>query len=165
VLLQITDFNLADAVIDRSFAAQWRDLADVMQSMPLHLKASDQAGIQGTPIFDPVGTNEYIKAELGKRGWDSGIPIPTEYNFLGTGVDFGRQGLLVEVQFSNYPFLLNNTIRSELFYKAALCAKISETPSRPAFSVGGGEGNTHEDEGKWCCIAPLRFGLAWRGAE
>jgi len=49
--------------------------------------------------------------------------------------------------------------------KPALCAKISETPSRPAFSVGGGEGNAHEDEGKWYCVAPLRFGFAWRGAE
>jgi len=26
--------------------------------------------------------------------------------------------MLVEIQFSNYPFLLNNTVRSELFYKA-----------------------------------------------
>src|ERR1019366_3973525 len=49
-----------------------------------------------------------------------------------------------------------------------LCAKISETPSRPAFSVGGGEGSTHEDEGKWCkwyCSASPRIGFAWRGAE
>ncbi len=46
-----------------------------------------------------------------------------------------------------------------------LCAKISETPSHPGFSVGGGEGNTHEDEGKWCCIFSPHFGVAWRGAE
>src|ERR1035437_4859168 len=46
-----------------------------------------------------------------------------------------------------------------------LRAKISETPFRPAFSVGGGEGNTHEDEGKWCCDSSQRFGSAWRGAE
>jgi hypothetical protein len=46
-----------------------------------------------------------------------------------------------------------------------LCAKISETPSRPAFSVGGGEGNTHEDEGKWSGVSSPRFGIAWRGAE
>jgi len=30
------------------------------------IKASDQTGIQGNPIFDPVGTNEYIKAALVK---------------------------------------------------------------------------------------------------
>jgi hypothetical protein len=49
--------------------------------------------------------------------------------------------------------------------RRALSAKISETPSRPAFSVGGGEGNTHEDEGKWYCSTSPRFGFAWRGAE
>jgi hypothetical protein len=87
--------------------------------MPLHLKASDQAGKQGRPIFDPVGTNEYIKAALAPLGWQR-IPIPTEFAFLGTDVDFGKSGVIAEAQFSNYPFLLNNTIRSELFYKSKL---------------------------------------------
>ena len=50
----------------------------------------------------------------------AGIPIPAEYDFLGTGIDFGSQGMLIEVQFSNYPFLLNNTVRSELFWQAKI---------------------------------------------
>jgi hypothetical protein len=37
---------------------------------------------------------------------------------LLTDVDFGKNGVVVEVQFSNYPFLLNNTQRSDLFYRA-----------------------------------------------
>ncbi|MCP6763197.1 MAG: restriction endonuclease [Fischerella sp. CENA71] len=86
--------------------------------MPLHIKASDQAGIQGNPIFDPVGTNEYIKAALVKLEWKANIPIPEAYKFLGTDIDFGKAGVIVESQFSNYPFLLNNTLRSELFFKA-----------------------------------------------
>jgi hypothetical protein len=45
---------------------------------------------------------------------------------LGTGVDFGKRGLIVEVQFSNYPFLLNNLLRSELFFKAGL--NLAEEP-------------------------------------
>jgi sugar phosphate isomerase/epimerase len=43
---------------------------------------------------------------------------------------------------------------------AALCAKISETPSRPAFSVGGGEGNSHEDEDQWYGGTSPRFGFS-----
>nr|WP_016949621.1 type II restriction endonuclease BglII [Anabaena sp. PCC 7108] len=86
--------------------------------MPLHIKASDQAGIQGNPIFDPVGTNEYIKAALIQSGWQSNIPIPIPYRFLGKEVDFCKSGIIIEIQFSNYPFLLNNTLRSELFFKA-----------------------------------------------
>jgi hypothetical protein len=119
MLLQTTDFNRAGALIDSTFQQGWRALKRVLERMPLHLKASDQHGIQGTPIFDPVGTNEYIKAALRNlRGWRVNIPIPAEYDFLGTGVDFCRGPMLVEIQFSNYPFLLNNTVRSELFYKA-----------------------------------------------
>jgi hypothetical protein len=86
--------------------------------MPLHLKASDQAGIQGNPIFDPVGTNEYIKAAFMSCGWQSNIPIPVSYRFLGTDIDFAKAGIVIEIQFSNYPFLLNNTLRSELFFKS-----------------------------------------------
>jgi hypothetical protein len=119
MLIQTTDFNAADEGL-QPHEQSWRELKEVLETMPLHLKSSDQAGIQGTAIFDPVGTNEYIKTQLLRLGWDASIPIPSEYSFLGTDVDFGKQGLLVEVQFSNYPFLLNNTIRSELFFKAGL---------------------------------------------
>lgn len=86
--------------------------------MPLHVKASDQAGMQGTPIFDAVGTNAYLKEALAENGWQANIPIPQKYRFLGTDVDFGKGGVIVEVQFANYPFLLNNLLRSELPYKA-----------------------------------------------
>ncbi len=51
-------------------------------------------------------------------GWLVNIPIPVDYSFLGTDIDFGKAGVIVESQFSNYPFLLNNTLRSELFFKA-----------------------------------------------
>lgn len=92
----------------------------MLEQMPLHLKASDQAGMQGERIFDAVGTNRYIKNALTSPAlnWGANIRIPAEYNFLGTDVDFGKSGLLVEAQFSNYPFLLNNMLRSELFFKA-----------------------------------------------
>jgi hypothetical protein len=46
------------------------------------------------------------------------LAIPPAFHFLGTDVDFGKSGVIVEVQFSNYPFLLNNILRSELFFKA-----------------------------------------------
>ena|ERR1035438_7217979 len=117
MLIRFTDFNNADAAI-RAYETQWRELENVLAEMPLHLKASDQEGIQGNPIFDPVGTNEYIKAVLTRIGWRAGIAIPQEFNFLGKDVDFVKDGAIVEVQFSNYPFLLNNTMRSELFFKA-----------------------------------------------
>jgi hypothetical protein len=117
ILIEITDYNAADEVIAASFSPQWEELKGVLEAMPLHMKASDQAGKQGTPIFDPVGTNEAIKAGLAPHGWHR-LPIPAEFNFLGTNIDFGKGGIIAEAQFSNYPFLLNNTIRSELFFKS-----------------------------------------------
>ena len=88
--------------------------------MPLHVKASSQAGIEGNAVFDPVGTNEYIKAELVKLGWQTNIPIPTQYRFLGKDIDFGKASAIIEVQFSHYAFLLNNSIRSELLFNTQL---------------------------------------------
>lgn len=118
--VRISDCNNASQAILDYCAAEWAELESVLTLMPLHLKASDQAGIQGRPIFDPVGTNEHIRTNLQDLGWRHTIPIPAEFEFLGTDVDFAKGALVVEAQFSNYPFLLNNTIRSELFYQAGM---------------------------------------------
>lgn len=95
--------------------------------MPLHIKPSDQMGLQGTLIFDPVGTNEYIKNALVKLQWQTNIVIPAEYRFLGKAIDFAKAGIILEIQFSNYPFLLNNTLRSELLFKAGTSFAQSST--------------------------------------
>lgn len=112
------DFNGAGALIAGAYRQQWIELEQVLTAMPLHLKASDQANIQGRAIFDPVGTNQHIADGLVPLGWMQKIAIPEPFKFLGTDVDFGKNGVVVEVQFSNYPFLLNNTQRSDLFYRA-----------------------------------------------
>ena len=120
MIVRTTDFNAAGNAIARLYSRQWEDVARALESMPLHLKVSDQRGIQGTPIFDPVGTNEYIKKALTEADlrWRANLPIPNEYDFLGTDVDFCNEGMLLEVQFSHYSFLLNNLLRSELFFKS-----------------------------------------------
>lgn len=119
MLIEFSDFNEAHRLFARHFSRQWKQLHRILTEMPLHVKSSDQAGIQGNLIFDPVGTNEFIKSRLGnQKNWTANPLIPSEFAFLGTDVDFVAGGLLVEIQFSNYPFLLNNTVRSELFFKS-----------------------------------------------
>ncbi|MBD2300734.1 restriction endonuclease [Aulosira sp. FACHB-615] len=102
------------------YESEWNEISTSLTKMPLHIKPSDQANIKGNPIFDPVGSNQYIKNTLVKLGWHSNILIPVEYRFLGKDVDFGKSGILLESQFSNYPFLLNNLLRSELFFKSSI---------------------------------------------
>lgn len=120
MLIEFVDFNHAANHFTKEFKAEWRQLLAVLKAMPLHVKASDQRGIQGSLIFDPVGTNAYIKRALCQppASWHPRITIPAEYSFLGTDVDFVKRGVLVEAQFSNYPFFLNNVLRSELFYQS-----------------------------------------------
>jgi hypothetical protein len=117
--LNFRDFNGAAELIAGPFQPLWNELQAVLAATPLHLKASDQANIQGRAIFDPVGTNQHVADQLGPLGWAVKIPIPGDFSFLGTDVDFGKNGVVIEVQFSNYPFLLNNVLRSELFFRAA----------------------------------------------
>lgn len=118
VELRSADFNNAGKIIAGKFSARWKDLEDALGQLPLHLKASDQKGKVGRPIFDPVGTNAAIKRNLEARKWPTNIPIPEALDFLGTDVDFFSDGLLVEAQFSNYPFFLNNVVRSALLAKS-----------------------------------------------
>jgi hypothetical protein len=116
--VKFVDYNDAGNVIAATESEAWKELAGVIGGMRLHLKASDQAKKVGTNIFDPVGTNAYFWHELAdKRQWRGKLPLPKKFQFLGTDIDFGKGGLLLEVQFSNYPFLLNNLLRAELLYK------------------------------------------------
>ena len=116
--LRIKDYNSANDTISQNFQQEWIELSSVLESMPLHLKASDQRNKVGAPIFDPKGTNQHIEANLIKKQWERKIPIPQDLKeALGIDLDFGKKGLLTEVQFSNYPFLLNNVIRSEVLYQ------------------------------------------------
>lgn len=117
--VEYRDYNGAAKLLDSKYKLEWQDVEEVLKAMPLHLKSSDQAGIKGNPIFDPVGTNFYIKNALEQRKWRSNLAIPEEFKAaFGLDVDFVSRGLLSEVQFSNYPFLLNNVLRSEFFVKS-----------------------------------------------
>lgn len=116
--MKIEDYNNASSIVDEKYKNEWSELKNVIKTMPLHIKASDQAGKQGQAIFDPVGTNAFIKDKMQDIDWIPNKEIPEEFRFLGTDIDFVKAGILVEVQFSNYPFLLNNLLRSELFFQA-----------------------------------------------
>lgn len=105
MIIEFCDYNQVNRIINEQYDSEWDELKEVLEAMPLYLKESDQAGIQGSPIFDVVGTNSYIRDCLLARNWRSHISIPDEYKFMGTDVDFGKKGLIVEAQFSNYPFL------------------------------------------------------------
>ncbi len=116
--IDLSDYNLSNSLFAGQFASEWAEIESVLKAMPVHVKASDQDGKQGNDIFDPVGSNEAIKAGLrAKGGWVLNPPIPPQFAFLGTDVDFMKNGILVESQFSNYPFFLNNLLRSELFFR------------------------------------------------
>jgi hypothetical protein len=120
MLVEFADFNDADRLIAGEYKNQWEEIERAIRSMPLHVSGSDQARIQGNLIFNPKGTNAFLKDALLDLGWEANIPIPAQYRILGTDVDFVKDGVLIEVQFSNYPFLSNNVLRSEMFYKAGI---------------------------------------------
>ena len=113
----LEDFNGADAYYARQGATEWADIDNVVRRLPLCFQASQQAGIGGSPIFDPKATNAFLTAESAKLGWTV-IPVPADLTEFGTDWDGGKGASLAEWQFSNYPFLWNNVIRSEAVYKS-----------------------------------------------
>lgn len=120
--IRTTDFNNAGGIITANCATEWAELRSVLLNMPLHLKPSGQSGRGGNPVFDPVGTNLTIQTQMLNlnTGWQAPIPIPAQYSSLGTDVDLGKNGMIVEAQFAHYALLLNNTSRAELFVNAGV---------------------------------------------
>jgi hypothetical protein len=112
VQFQIADFNGAGKYFDEEGSAEWDDLEQCVTELPMCLQASDQRGKVGDPIFDPKATNAFLTAASQARGWHK-IPVPNGLTEFGTDWDGGKNETLAEWQFSNYPFLWNNVIRSE----------------------------------------------------
>ena len=94
MLLEFTDFHNADRLFAGPLASAWGEIQSVLAATSIRLE-SDQAGIQGNLIFDPVGTHLAIDAGLERVQWRANVPIPREFSFLGTDVDFVKFGVLV----------------------------------------------------------------------
>jgi hypothetical protein len=113
----LSDFNNATNYYAGAGAQEWRDLEEIIRQLPIFFQASQQAGLGGSPIFDPKATNAFLASQASTRGWHV-IPVPHDLTEFGTEWDGGKGGTLAEWQFSNYPFLWNNVIRSEAVYKS-----------------------------------------------
>ena len=118
VEIKTHDFNGADVILAGDLAALWEELRVVLTDLRLHLSPSRERGKVGEPVFDPKATNKAVKDALGTRAWPTDHKIPKDWQFLGKGVDYFHSGLLGEAQFSNYPFFLNNIVRSSLLAMA-----------------------------------------------
>ena len=114
---QHTDFNGASNIFGSSALAEWQSLHDVLSRLPFCLQPSEQAGKVGEPIFDPKATNANLTSIAAERGWTK-IAVPSGLELFGSDWDGGRAAVLAEWQFSNYPFLWNNVIRSEAVFKS-----------------------------------------------
>lgn len=96
------------------------DIECIINALPYYTKPSKQRNKVGSLVFDPVKTNNFFKENLRGMGWKPNVKIPSSFRHMGKDVDFLKDGIVVEVQFSNYPFLLNNIIRTALFKNSGL---------------------------------------------
>ncbi|MFD5276829.1 hypothetical protein ACFWIX_04630 [Pseudarthrobacter sp. NPDC058362] len=111
----IRDFNGAAEYFSEVGESRWAEISSVLTSLRPQLQPSDQAGIVGRPIFDPKATNAALTAKAAELGWTNVI-VPPELQPFGKDWDAGKGVVLAEWQFSNYPFLWNNIIRSEAVF-------------------------------------------------
>lgn len=121
VLYELKDFNYASEYFADSGKDRWSELADVFSHLRPQLQESEQADRIGQPIFDPKATNAALTQLARDHGWRS-VRVPPELSPFGVDWDAGKGAVLVEWQFSNYPFLWNNIIRTEAIFhsRAAL---------------------------------------------
>jgi len=119
VYAEIFDFNgAAEYFADRG-ASEWAQIAEIIDRLVPCLQPSDQAGIQGSPIFDPKATNLALIRDAAAMGWHR-VPVPPALRAFGDDWDGGKNRTLAEWQFSNYPFLWNNVIRTEAVFQQGL---------------------------------------------
>jgi hypothetical protein len=116
VYSEIFDFNGAAEYFAEDGMTEWREIAKIIDDLVPSFQASEQAGIQGSPIFDPKATNFSLSTAAKTIGWRS-VPVPSGLQSFGDDWDSGKNRTLAEWQFSNYPFLWNNVIRTEAVFQ------------------------------------------------
>ncbi|RDI46151.1 hypothetical protein [Nocardia mexicana] len=116
---EIADFAGASEFFEGEGSGEWAEIHAVLDKCSLQLQPSDQAGKGHRPIFDPKATNRELTDAAALHGWKS-IPVPKELQMFGSDWDVGKQTTLVEWQFSNYPFLWNNIIRTQGVYRSKI---------------------------------------------
>jgi hypothetical protein len=112
VQYEVSDFAGAKEFFEGPGAQEWADIASVLKGTTLQLQPSDQAGLNHRPIFDPKATNKELTERAAALGWNK-IPVPDGLTEFGLDWDAGKRTTLAEWQFSNYPFLWNNVIRTQ----------------------------------------------------
>lgn len=117
MIFDYADFNGALEYFGGPGARHWSQLEAVIGSVPPQLQPSDQRERLGAPIFDPKATNALLTARAAAYGWDK-VPVPSELRPFGSDWDAGKGPVLAEWQFSNYPFLWNNIIRTEAIFQS-----------------------------------------------
>ncbi|WP_151979937.1 BglII/BstYI family type II restriction endonuclease [Acinetobacter guerrae] len=138
MLINITSFNNANNLISSTHQQLWSELLQVLQSSPLFLKPSAQANIQGNAIFDPIATNYFLSTRFIQNGWRAAYPIPRQFSSFGKDIDFIKNGTLLEVQFSNYPFLVNNVSRAEVLFRSQTIVNNNQTADLMIFITKAG---------------------------
>jgi hypothetical protein len=113
----VEDFNDAGDHFDGRGSARWSEIEQVLMDLTPQMQASDQARKIGDPIFDPKATNAALTQAASLWRW-SKIPVPPSLQPFGNDWDAGKGSVLAEWQFSNYPFLWNNIIRTEAIFQS-----------------------------------------------
>jgi hypothetical protein len=112
-----SDFNGADDYFANEGSSEWSGIEAVVSSLMPQFQPHGQAGLEGAANFDPKATNHHLTTAAQKLGWHK-VPVPGELTEFGLDWDAGKGGTLAEWQFSNYPFLWNNIIRTEGVYRS-----------------------------------------------
>jgi hypothetical protein len=119
MFFEYQDFNDAQGFFSTEGRDEWDEIQIILDELVPQLQPSDQAGKRGEPIFDPKATNALLTSSAASRGWFK-VPVPPSLQAFGVDWDAGKNKTLAEWQFSNYPFLWNNVIRSEAVFKSEL---------------------------------------------
>lgn len=112
--------NKGAQVLNDKFESELEDIRTALERTDYHVKKCNQKDRENETIFDPIGTNAAIKNELVNLGWDAGVGFVDPGYSSGKDIDFWKNGVGVEVQFSHYTSLDSDMNRLERLYEDVL---------------------------------------------
>lgn len=119
----VHSFNGGVAFLEQEKIDPWRQLLELVAASAYQMQGCGERKRVGEPIFSPSMNNATLRAGFAREGWLCGVPLLTPTPASGRDVDFYKQGVVVEAQFSHYGLLQGDFARMEGLYTGPLALR------------------------------------------
>ena len=110
------EVNNAIGFLKANRSAEMAEIESVLANTLYHVQFCGQKGRTSDLIFSPSQSNTAIENAFIAAGWEAGVSLTNPGYDTGRNIDFYKNGVAIEVQFSHYGLCMTDISRMERLF-------------------------------------------------